>query len=75
MARFKGAIVVNVERCKGCDLCVVACPSSVLALSKEANSKGYNFSHMSDPDSCIGCAACAYVCPDTCITVYKVKVG
>lgn len=73
MAKFKGAIVVNVERCKGCDLCVVACPSDVLVLSKEANSKGYNFSHMETPDNCIGCAACAYVCPDACITVYKVK--
>lgn len=73
MAKFKGAIVVNVERCKGCDLCVVACPSDVLALSKEANSKCYNFSHMETPDNCIGCSACAYVCPDACITVYKVK--
>jgi len=74
MAKFKGAVVVNTERCKGCDLCVVACPSTVLSLSNEANAKGYNFSHMSDPESCIGCAACAYVCPDACITVYKVKV-
>jgi 2-oxoglutarate ferredoxin oxidoreductase subunit delta len=75
MAKFRGAVVVNIEHCKGCDLCVVACPTTTLSLSNEANSKGYNFSHMSDPDSCIGCAACAYVCPDTCITVYKVKVG
>ncbi|MDD3079021.1 MAG: 4Fe-4S binding protein [Paludibacter sp.] len=74
MAKFKGAVVVNTERCKGCDLCVVACPSSVLALSTEANSKGFNFSHMEEPENCIGCSACAYVCPDACITVYKVKV-
>ena len=74
MAKIKGAVVVNVERCKGCNLCVVECPSNVLALSKEANAKGYNFSQMSDPDSCVGCAACAWVCPDACITVYKVRV-
>ncbi|MDD4970941.1 MAG: 4Fe-4S binding protein [Paludibacter sp.] len=74
MAKVKGAVVVNIERCKGCNLCVVACPSNVLALSIEANSKGYNFSNMVIPDSCVGCAACALVCPDACITVYKVKL-
>ena len=74
MAKFKGAIVVNIERCKGCDLCVVACPTDVLALSNDANSKGYNFSKMESPDNCVGCAACAQVCPDACITVYKVKI-
>ena len=25
MAKIKGAIVVDTERCKGCNLCVVAC--------------------------------------------------
>lgn len=74
MAKIKGAIVVDTERCKGCDLCVIACPSKVLALAKDLNSKGYNFSYMERPDDCVGCAACAYVCPDACITVYKVKV-
>jgi 2-oxoglutarate ferredoxin oxidoreductase subunit delta len=73
MAKFKGAVVVNTERCKGCDLCVVACPSDVLALSAETNSKGFNYSIMQHLHLCIGCAACAYVCPDACITVYKVK--
>lgn len=73
MARFKGAVVVDVERCKGCDLCVVACPYDVLELSKDANSKGLNFSYMYKPDNCIGCMACATVCPDACITVYKIR--
>ncbi|MDR0371925.1 MAG: 4Fe-4S binding protein [Prevotellaceae bacterium] len=74
MAKIKGAVVVNTERCKGCDLCVVACPPHTLALSKEANTKGYNYAYMANPDSCTGCASCAYVCPDACITVYKVKL-
>jgi 2-oxoglutarate ferredoxin oxidoreductase subunit delta len=75
MAKFKGAVVVDIEHCKGCDLCVVACPTTVLALSLEANAKGYNFSHMANQEECIGCAACANVCPDACITVYKVKLA
>ncbi len=73
MAKIKGAVVVDTERCKGCDLCVVACPSKVLSLSNEANSKAYTFSYMAAPEACVGCAACAYVCPDACITVYKVR--
>jgi len=74
MAKIKGAIVVDEERCKGCNLCVVACPTDVLELSKEVNSKGYNYARMKNPDECIGCANCGYVCPDGCITVYKVKL-
>ncbi|MCD7972622.1 MAG: 4Fe-4S dicluster domain-containing protein [Candidatus Azobacteroides sp.] len=74
MAKIKGAVVVNNERCKGCDLCVVACPTNVLALNKEVNSRGYHYAFMQYPDECIGCANCGYVCPDACITVYKVKV-
>lgn len=73
MAKIQGAIIVNTESCKGCNLCVVACPSNVLALSKDANSKGYNFSVAMNEDECTGCAACAFVCPDACITVYRKK--
>ena len=29
MAKIKGAVVVDTERCKGCSLCVVACPLDV----------------------------------------------
>jgi 2-oxoglutarate ferredoxin oxidoreductase subunit delta len=75
MAKIKGAVVVNTERCKGCDLCVVACPTDVLALSKQVNTRGYNYSYMDDVDACVGCAQCALVCPEACITVYKVKVN
>lgn len=73
MAKIRGAVVVNIERCKGCNLCVVSCPTQVLELKKEVNNRGYNFAYMKNPDNCIGCASCGYVCPDGCITVYKVK--
>jgi len=74
MAKIKGSVIVNTERCKGCDLCVVACPTDVLELAKEVNSKGYNFAVFKNPDECNGCASCGYVCPDGCITVYKIKI-
>ena len=74
MATVKGAIVVDTERCKGCGLCVGACPVKILGLSlKEVNKRGYPFS-MQLEDKCIGCAACAIGCPDGCISVYKTKI-
>ncbi len=74
MAKVKGAIVVDIERCKGCEVCLDACPSDVLAMSKEVNGKGYHYSYMAVPDACTGCSNCAIVCPDGVITVYRMKV-
>lgn len=74
MAKVRGAVKVNQENCKGCNLCVVACPTNVLSLNKNVNPKGYNYSYMENAEECIGCANCADVCPDACITVYRVKL-
>ena len=74
MEKIKGAVVIDTERCKGCNLCVVACPTDTLTLSKlEVNHKGYAYCCDEHAENCIGCASCALVCPDGCITVYKYK--
>lgn len=74
MGKIKGVVVVDTERCKGCNLCVVACPLKVLALAKEVNLKGYNYAQQVLEDTCNGCTSCATVCPDGCLTVYRAKV-
>lgn len=74
MAKIRGAVVFNIEACKGCALCVEACPQGVLKMSKEVNNKGYKYAHMENPEDCTGCASCGIVCPDSCITVYRAKL-
>ncbi|MDD7075882.1 MAG: 4Fe-4S binding protein [Prevotella sp.] len=74
MSKIRGAIVVDTERCKGCALCVNACPQDVIVLAKKVNVNGYPFVEVVSQDNCIGCASCAIVCPDGCITVYRKKM-
>lgn len=74
MGKIKGAIIVDRERCKGCNLCVVACPLDLLTLTPKAvNKKGYHYAEQNNEDLCNGCTSCAIVCPDGCITVYRKK--
>lgn len=68
-----GAIEVNRDRCKGCALCVAACPKRVIALSEKVNASGYQYAEAIN-GGCIGCASCGIVCPDACITVYRKKI-
>ena len=72
---MKGTIVVDKERCKGCRLCVVACPLDIISLAdKMVNRKGYRYAEQTDAERCTGCTSCAIVCPDACITVYRKRV-
>lgn len=71
----RGVVVVDVERCKGCGLCVAACPQKVLAQSGKLNRSGYDVVHAQNPDACVGCAFCALTCPDTALSVYREKTA
>ncbi len=59
------------EICKGCSLCVNACPQKILRLSTRINAKGYHVAECADVNKCIGCAMCYTMCPDCVITVEK----
>lgn len=59
------------DRCKGCELCVHACPKHCLALDLAVvNALGYHPIQLTDPAVCTSCAFCARVCPDAVFTVY-----
>jgi 2-oxoglutarate ferredoxin oxidoreductase subunit delta len=59
------------ERCKGCGLCVDACPRHLLVLSAKINKKGHPAAEITDQEACVGCAMCAAMCPDCVITVER----
>jgi 2-oxoglutarate ferredoxin oxidoreductase subunit delta len=62
-------VIIDKERCKGCELCTAACPQEVLGMSKELNLKGYFSARIVHGSRCIGCRICAITCPDCAITV------
>jgi 2-oxoglutarate ferredoxin oxidoreductase subunit delta len=67
----KGWIEVNPLFCKGCELCVSACPQHVLALDMALlTPKGYHPVYLTG-DGCTGCAVCALVCPEAALTVFR----
>jgi 2-oxoglutarate ferredoxin oxidoreductase subunit delta len=65
----RGAVTIDRERCKGCELCIPACRPGVLAMSTEVNAIGYRFPRLAP--GCTGCRACHAVCPDYVFEVYK----
>ena len=70
MAKVKGDVVIDIEKCKGCELCIIACQEETLALAGTINQKGYHFA-VKINNNCNGCVNCALVCPDAVITVYR----
>ena len=65
-------VTFRTDWCKGCGLCVDACPKGCLAIAADKiNKKGYSPAVMEHPDKCIGCAFCATMCPDCIIKVEK----
>ncbi|PIW70541.1 MAG: 4Fe-4S ferredoxin [Ignavibacteriales bacterium CG12_big_fil_rev_8_21_14_0_65_30_8] len=67
---IRGTIKVDTEICKGCELCITACPQKSLGLSNNINSHGFKYVELIQ-DNCTGCINCALVCPDSAITVYR----
>ncbi len=65
----RGTVRIATERCKGCELCVPACPPKVLSMSATQNDAGYAVPELAP--GCTGCGACLLVCPDFCFEIYR----
>lgn len=68
-----GRILIDEDRCKGCELCTTACPQKLILVGQHFNHNGYHPAIMNEArkTECTGCALCARMCPDVAITVYR----
>jgi NAD-dependent dihydropyrimidine dehydrogenase PreA subunit len=67
----RGTVSLNSEECKGCGLCVEACPPNVLHLAEQLNHYGYHTAEYAGA-GCTGCGICFFVCPEPGgITVFR----
>ena len=65
-------VTFKTDICKGCGLCVSACPKNLIIIENtKINKKGYSPAEITDQEQCIGCAFCATMCPDCVIKVEK----
>ncbi len=69
----RGRVEVAEEECKGCGLCVEACPPHVLKLSERLNARGYHPALYLE-HGCTGCGICFFACPEPgAITVFVLQ--
>lgn len=73
---MRGTIVIDNNRCKGCELCTLVCPKNVISMADHFTPRGYRPAQLIDPGGlCTGCLLCSTICPDVAITVYRATVG
>ena len=71
---LKGKITIDMELCKGCELCISACPKELIQMAKTLNSSSYYPAEfINNNNECTGCALCAIACPEVAIEVYRGK--
>lgn len=67
----RGAVQIDGDECKGCGLCVEACPPKVISLSAGLNHYGYRTASYAGA-GCTGCGICFLACPEPgAITVLR----
>ena len=67
-------IIVDEKVCKGCGMCVHACPLKIIALDKtRLNAKGYHPAQLVEPEKCVGCGRCSESCPSQVIRIENGK--
>jgi 2-oxoglutarate ferredoxin oxidoreductase subunit delta len=57
-------IVLDINRCKGCEVCVISCPNNCLIMSSDDNNLGNKFITFQDKSKCVVCGICSTVCPE-----------
>ena len=64
-------VKIEKDKCKGCQLCIVNCPTKHLELSSSLNKRGVTYAKIKKGTNCTGCGFCFLICPEACIEVYE----
>jgi NAD-dependent dihydropyrimidine dehydrogenase PreA subunit len=70
-APSRGFVKIDREECKGCGLCIEACPPKCLEFEPDLSAYGVHPARYAG-EGCTGCGICFYACPEPgAITVYR----
>ncbi len=67
--RNRTPVVIEADICTGCEVCIPACPQSVLKVIADIRRVEGLVAVVYNPALCTACRQCEDVCPDFCITV------
>ena len=73
MAKRKGRVEVDTNRCKACGLCAEFCPKNCFELGEGLNPLGYVPMRFRDDSDCTACGNCALMCPDMALKVWTME--
>ncbi len=62
-------ITIDPACCKGCNICLSACPKNIFVKSRKRNKYGTAMPDVSKAEACIACRMCERLCPDGAINV------
>jgi NAD-dependent dihydropyrimidine dehydrogenase PreA subunit len=72
--RDRGLLRIDTDECKGCGLCMEACPLKLIRMSERLNHYGYKTAEYAGK-GCSGCGVCFIACPEPgAITVYHARI-
>lgn len=63
------SLIVDRDRCKGCELCIEVCPVKVLEAAAQLNSRGVFPPVLKRDGKCTLCTLCENMCPDLAIYI------
>lgn len=63
-------IIIDTDRCKGCNFCIDVCPRHLIKAAIRLNQKGYCVVKIEKPEECTGCQQCALICPEGAIEIF-----
>jgi 2-oxoglutarate ferredoxin oxidoreductase subunit delta len=65
----KYEVLIDIEQCDGCKICVEFCPKELLEPSEETNSRMLHYIIIKNPEDCLGCKQCERLCPTASIFI------